>query len=145
VQPTSKGSVRLTSGNFQDIAVINGNYLGTDLDFAAVVRAIEAAREIGNQHAFDNLRESELIPAPKASAEEIQELARLASASFGHAVGTCKMGVDKLAVVDPELRVHGILGLRVADASVMPRIITGPGTNASTHMIAGRVAKLILG
>jgi choline dehydrogenase len=54
-------------------------------------------------------------------------------------------GVDKLAVVDPELRVHGILGLRVADASVMPQIITGPGTNASTRMIAGRAAKLILG
>jgi choline dehydrogenase len=109
------------------------------------VSAIEAARELGNQHAFDNQRESELIPGPKASAEEIQELARLASASFGHGVGTCKMGVDKLAVVDPELRVHGILGLRVADASVMPHIITGPGTNASAHMIAGRAAQLILG
>jgi len=145
VQPTSIGSVRLASDNFQDAAVIDGNYLGTDHDFAAIVRAIEAARELGNQHAFDSLRESELIPGPKASAEEIQELARLASASFGHAVGTCKMGVDKLAVVDPELRVHGILGLRVADASVMPQIITGPGTNASTHMIAGRAAKLILG
>jgi transcriptional regulator with PAS, ATPase and Fis domain len=60
-------------------------------------------------------------------AEEIKELARLASASFGHGVGTCKMGVDQLAVVDPELRVHGILGLRVVDASVMPRIITGAG------------------
>ena len=145
VQPTSRGSVRLASNNFQDAAVIDGNYLGTDHDFAAIVRAIEAARELGNQHAFDNLRESELIPGPKASAEEIQELARLASASFGHAVGTCKMGVDKLAVVDPELRVHGILGLRVADASVMPHIITGPGTNAATHMIAGRAARLILG
>ena len=99
----------------------------------------------GNQHAFDSLRESELIPGAKASAEEIRELARLASASFGHAVGTCKMGVDKLAVVDPELRVHGMLGLCVADASVMPQIITGPGTNASTHMIAGRAATLILG
>jgi choline dehydrogenase len=54
------------------------------------------------------------------------------------------MGVDKLAVVDPTLRVHGLLGLRVADASVMPRIITGP-TNAPTHMIAGRAAKLVLG
>jgi len=53
--------------------------------------------------------------------------------------------VDKLAVVDPELRVHGILGLRVADASVMPQIITGPGTSASTHMIAGRASELILG
>jgi choline dehydrogenase len=145
VQPTSKGAVRLASNNFQDAAVIDGNYLGTDHDFEAVVRAIEVALELGSQPAFDNLRESELIPGPKASAEEIRELARLASASFGHGVGTCKMGVDKLAVVDPELRVHGITGLRVADASVIPRIITGPGTNASTHMIAGRAAQLILG
>src|SRR5882724_11249255 len=145
VQPTSKGSVRLASNNFQDAAVIDGNYLGTDQDLAAVVRGIEVARELGNQHAFDNLRESELIPGPNASAEDIRELTRLASASFGHAVGTCKMGVDTLAVVDPELRVQGILGLRVVDASVMPRIITGPGTAASTHMIAGRAAQLILG
>jgi choline dehydrogenase len=145
VQPTSKGSVRLASDNFQDAPVIDGNYVGTDRDFAAIVRAIEAARELGNHRAFDNLRETELIPGPKASAEDIQELARLASASFGHAVGTCKMGVDNLAVVDPELRVRGILGLRVADASVMPQIITGPGTNASAHMIAGRAAQLILG
>jgi choline dehydrogenase len=145
VQPTSKGTVRLASNNFQDGAVIDGNYLGTDNDFAAIVRAIEASRELGNQRAFDTQRESELIPGPKASAVEIQELARLGSASFGHGVGTCKIGVDKLAVVDPELRVRGILGLRVADASVMPHIITGPGTNASTHMVAGRAAQLILG
>jgi choline dehydrogenase len=145
VQPTSTGSVRLASNNFQDAAVIDGNYLGTDHDFAAIVSAIEAARELGTQHSFDSLRESELIPGPKGNAEGIRELARLASASFGHAVGTCKMGVDKLAVVDPQLRVHGILGLRVADASVMPRIITGPGTNASAHMVAGRAAQIILG
>ena len=145
VQPTSRGSVRLASNNFQDAAVIDGNYLGTDHDFAAVVRGIEVARELGNQHAFDSMRESELIPGPKASTKNILELAKLASASFGHAVGTCKMGADTLAVVDPELRVHGILGLRVVDASVMPRIITGPGTAASTHMIAGRAAQLILG
>lgn len=145
VQPTSRGSVRLASDNFHDAAVIDGNYLATDRDITAIVRAIEAARELGSRHAFDSLRESELIPGPKASADEIRGLARLASASFGHAVGTCKMGVDKLAVVDPELRVHGILGLRVADASVMPQIITGPGTNASTHMIAGRAAQLVLG
>jgi choline dehydrogenase len=144
VQPTSRGSVRLASNNFQDAAVIDGNYLGTDRDFAAIVCAIEAAREIGNQRAFDSVREAELVPGPKATAEEIGELARLASASFGHAVGTCKMGQDKLAVVDPTLRVHGLLGLRVADASVMPRIITGP-TNAPTHMIAGRASQLILG
>jgi choline dehydrogenase len=144
VQPTSRGVVRLASNNFQDAAVIDGNYLGTDRDFAAIERAIEAARELGNQHAFDSVREIEVMPGPTATAEEIRELARLGSASFGHAVGTCKMGVDKLAVVDPQLRVHGLTGLRVADASVMPRIITGP-TNAPTHMIAGRAAKLILG
>jgi len=144
VQPTSRGSVRLASNNFQDAAVIDGNYLGTDRDFAAIVGAIEAARELGNQHAFDSLRETELVPGPKATSEGIREFARLASASFGHPVGTCKMGVDQLAVVDPNLRVNGLLGLRVADASVMPRIITGP-TNAPTHMIAGRASKLVLG
>jgi len=144
VQPTSRGSVRLASNKFSDAAVIDSNYLATDRDLAAMVRAIEAAREIGNQRAFDDLRETELVPGPKATAEEIRELARLASASFGHLVGTCKMGVDKLAVVDPKLRVHGLQGLRVADASVMPRIITGP-TNAPTQMIAGRAAKLVLG
>jgi choline dehydrogenase len=125
VQPTTGGSVRLASNKFQDATVINGNYLGTDRDFAAIVRAIEAARELGNQHAFDSLRESELIPAPKASAEEIRELAKLASASFGHAVGTSKMGVDKLAVVDPELRVHGMLyGERVAEEKTAPKRLT---------------------
>jgi choline dehydrogenase-like flavoprotein len=144
VQPTSRGSVRLASANFQDAAVIDGAYLGTDRDFQAIVRAIEAARELGNQRAFDGVREAELVPGPKATPEEIRELARLGSASFGHPAGTCKMGVDKLAVVDLELRVHGIQSLRVADASVMPRIITGP-TNAPTHMIAGRASKLIRG
>jgi choline dehydrogenase len=144
VQPTSRGSVRLASNNFHDAAVINGNYLSTERDATAIVQAIEAARELGRQRAFKSLIESELIPGPNATGEDIRELARLASASFGHAAGTCKMGVDKLAVVDPELRVHGVSGLRVADASVMPRIITGP-TNAPTHMIAGRAAQLVLG
>jgi choline dehydrogenase len=144
VQPTSRGAVRLASNNFQDAAVVDGKYLDTDHEFAAIVRGVEAARELGNQQAFDSVRETELMPGPKATAEEIRQLVRLGSASYGHPVGTCKMGVDDLAVVDPQLRVHGLTGLRVVDASVMPRIITGP-TNAPTHMIAGRGAKLILG
>lgn len=143
VQPTSRGTVRLASNSFEDAAIIDGNYLGTEDDFAAIVRAIDVARELGNQRAFDGVREIEVMPGPKATAEDIRDLARTGSASFGHGVGTCKIGVDELAVVDPELRVHGVTGLRVADASVMPRIITGP-TNAPTHMIAGKAARMIL-
>ena len=74
VQPTSKGSVRLASNNFHDAAVIDGNYLGTDHDFVAIVRAIEAARELGNQHAFNSLRESELIPGPRLAPRRSENL-----------------------------------------------------------------------
>ena len=70
-------------------------------------------------------------------------ISRSASGSFGHAVGTAKIGTDADAVVDSELRVHGLRGLRVADASVMPSIISGPGTNAAAYMIGGRVAEMI--
>jgi choline dehydrogenase len=107
------------------------------------MKAIEAARELGRQLAFDSVRESEIIPGRRATSDDIRDLARAASASFGHAVGTCKLGIDKLAVVDPELRVHGIRGLRVADSSVIPRITTAP-TNAPTQMVAGKAAKVIL-
>jgi choline dehydrogenase len=144
VQPTSRGSVRLASARFQDAPAIDGNYLTTDSDMTAIIRAIEAARELGHQRAFDSVRESEIVPGPKATTDDIRERAQLGSTSFGHAVGTCKIGVDKLAVVDPELRVHGVVGLRVADASVMPRIIRGPGTNAASHMIGGRASRLVL-
>src|SRR6202012_3563356 len=106
VQPTSRGTVRLASNKFEDAAVIDGNYLGTDQDLAAIVRAIEVARELGRQRAFDSVRDVELMPGPRATTEDIKELARTGSASFGHGVGTCKIGVDKLAVVDPQLRVH---------------------------------------
>jgi choline dehydrogenase len=145
VHPTSRGAVRLASNNFQDAPVIDANYLATDHDVSVIVRAIEAARELGAQHAFDGVREKEIVPGCKAGAEDIRDLVRLASNSFGHPVGTCKMGIDPLAVVDPELRVHGMLGLRVADASVIPQTIRGPGTNAVTQMIAGKASKLILG
>ena len=108
------------------------------VDLGASPRAIICWGRLAKVWALLQRNRTEVYP------EDIQELARTGSASFGHGVGTCKMGVDKLAVVDPQLRVHGLRGLRVADASVMPRIITGP-TNAPAHMIAGRAAKLILG
>ncbi|MDQ0472089.1 GMC family oxidoreductase [Labrys wisconsinensis] len=143
IQPTSRGHVRLASADWRDAPVIEGNHLGTDRDLAAIVRAIEAARELGSKAALDGVREAEVVPGPKAaSRRDLVDLARTAAASFGHAVGTAKIGTGADAVVDSELRVHGLRGLRVADASVMPSIISGP-TNAPAFMIGGRAADLI--
>src|SRR6266853_1059536 len=143
-QPTSRGQVRLASTDWRDKPLIEPNYLGTDHDLNAVVRAIETARELGRQSAFDQMRETEVVPGPKAaSRQDLIEFARSASGSFGHAVGSAKIGTDADAVVDSKLQVHGLRGLRVADASVMPSIISGPGTNAASYMIGGRAAELI--
>jgi choline dehydrogenase len=143
VQPTSRGEVRLASADWRDAPIIFGNHLGTDHDLAAMVKAIEAARELGNQKAFDNVREAEIIPGPKAtSKQDIIDLARTGSASFGHNVGTARIGSDADAVVDSDLRVHGVRNLRVVDASVIPSIISGP-TNAPSIMIGGRAAEKI--
>jgi choline dehydrogenase len=145
VQPTSRGQVRLASADWRDAPIIESNYLGTDHDLAAIVRAIEVARELGRQTALDGVREAEVVPGPKAtSRQDLIDLARTGSASFGHAVGTAKIGIDADAVVDGHLRVHGVRGLRVADASVMPSIIAAP-TNAPSIMIGGRAASLIKG
>jgi choline dehydrogenase len=143
VQPTSRGQVRLASVDWRDAPIIEGNHLGTDRDLSAIVRAIEAARELGSQAAFDGIRANEVIPgATAAGRQDLIDLARTASASFGHPVGTAKIGTGADAVVDSELRVHGLRGLRVADASVMPSIVSGP-TNAPAIMIGGRAAEFI--
>jgi choline dehydrogenase len=142
VQPTSRGRVRLASADWRDAPIIEGNHLGTEHDLSAIVRAIEAARELGRQAAFDAVREAEAVPGPNASKQDVVDLARTAAASFGHPVGTARMGVDTDAVVDPNLRVHNVRGLRVADASVMPSITAG-ATNAPSIMIGGRAAVLI--
>jgi choline dehydrogenase len=144
VQPTSRGRVRLASASWQDAPIIEANHLGTDQDLAAIVKAIEAARELGNQKALDGLREAEVVPGPNAKTrKDLEDLARTAAGSFGHAVGTARLGVDADAVVDPQLRVHGVRGLRVADASVMPTVTSGP-TNAPSIMIGGRAAEMII-
>jgi len=135
--------VRLATADWRDAPIIHANHLGTDRDVAAIVRGIEAAREIGAQRAFDGVRAAELIPGPKAtSKQDVIDLARTGSASFGHAVGTARIGTDADAVVDSELRVHGLGGLRVADGSVMPSIISGP-TAGPCFMIGGRAAEFI--
>ena len=142
-KPESRGSLRLGSSNPKDAVVIDGNVFAVDSDFKATIRAIELARELGRQKAFGEVAERELIPGRNASTSDIEELARAGATSFGHPVGGCKIGIDEMAVVDPQLCVRGVEGLRVADSSVMPRIPTGP-TNAPTFMVAGKAAQLIL-
>ena len=143
VQPTSRGQVRLASANWHDAPIIEANHLGTDRDLAAIVRAVEAARELGSKSAFDGVRQAEVVPGAMAtSKQDVLDFVRTAAASFGHPVGTARMGKDADAVVDHQLRVRGIRGLRVADASVMPTIPSGP-TNASSFMIGGRAAEFI--
>ena len=144
VQPTARGRVRLASASWKDEPIVEANHLGSDHDLAAIVKAIELARELGAQKAFDGLREAEAIPGPNyKDRSDLEALARAAAGSFGHAVGTAKIGTDSDAVVDGELRVHGVRGLRVADASVMPRIPSG-ATNAPSIMIGGRAAEMLL-
>jgi choline dehydrogenase len=133
----------LASANWRDAPIIEGNHLGTDRDLAAIVRAIEAARELGSKAALDGVRDAEIIPGPKVTnRQDLIDFARTAAASFGHPVGTAKIGSGADAVVDSELRVRGLRSLRVADASVMPSIISGP-TNAPAFMIGGRAAEFI--
>src|SRR6185312_8856935 len=118
-------------------------YLSTDRDLNGSTKASEIAREWCRQPGRGQSRDAEVIPSPQASPQDIVDLARTASASFGPAVGTAKIGRDADAVVDNRLRVHGLRGLRVADASVAPSIISGPGTNAVAYMIGGRAAEFI--
>ena len=89
------------SADWRDAPVIESNYLGTEQDLAAMVRAIEVTRELGRQTALDDVREAEIIPGPNAtSRQSLIDFARTGSASFGHAVGTARIGIDADAVVD---------------------------------------------
>ncbi len=143
VQPTSRGRVTLASADFRDRPIIAPNFLGTDRDLEATLRGAEAARELVSQKAFDGIREAELVPGPNARTRaDMIEFVRLGTASFGHPIGTARMGSGPDAVVDSELRVHGVRGLRVADASIMPSIPSA-ATNAAVIMIAGRAAEFI--
>jgi choline dehydrogenase len=143
IQPTSRGRVSLASADWRVPPTIDLNLLCTDRDLKATLKAVEAARELVSQKAFDAIREAELIPGPKAkSKEDLIAFVRMGALSFGHPIGTARMGNDVDAVVDSELRVHGVRGLRVADASVMPSIISG-ATAAPSIMIGGRAAEFI--
>jgi choline dehydrogenase len=144
MQPLSRGSVRLMSGDPFDHPLIEPNYLSRTEDLDALVEGVEIAREIGAHNAFDKWRREEVLPGVKVAGRAgVAKYALKANNSFHHPTGTCSMGVDGTAVVDPLLRVRGIERLRVADASIMPTIVSS-NTCATTMMIADKAAHLIL-
>jgi choline dehydrogenase len=143
VRPASRGSVTLVSADPVVPPAIDMNYLAQDADVKALSRAIELCRELGASLAFRPFRKREVIPGDLEPSAMLDFL-RLAATTFFHPAGSCRMGIDAGAVVDPELRVHGLDGIRIAVASIMPSVTTG-NTNAPTVMIAEKAAEMILG
>ena len=143
VRPSSRGTVKLAGADWRANPLLDSGFLSTDADLAATIRCIEHCRELGRQKAFAEISDGELVPGKPLTAAELSDFARNSTTSYFHPVGTCKMGTDALAVVDPSLRVHGVTGLRVCDSSVMPTIVTG-NTNAASQMIGAKAARMIL-
>lgn len=143
IYPKSRGEIRLSSGEPDAAPSIDPHFLEAPEDTQLLVDAIRKCREICVHPAMAGHLEEELTPgADRVSDEALVEEIKLRATTVYHPVGTCKMGVDEAAVVDPALRVHGIEGLRVADASIMPQI-TGGNTNGPSMMIGERAAALI--
>ena len=145
LRPRSKGRVRLASANPEDAPAVRFNYLADNFDTGELVEAVKATRELVAQRAFDAFRGRELAPGPEITADsDIEAWVRATTTTDYHPSCTCRMGGDDQAVVDAEMRVHGIAGLRVVDASVMPQIISG-NLNAPVQMIAERAADFMRG
>jgi len=139
------GWVKLRSADPSSGPRILSNFLATDYDLHLMRRSVEMGRDIARQRAHDGLGIKEMEPGPSLrSRSELDEYLRANVAGDFHLCGTCKMGRDRMAVVDPELRVHGIEGLRIADASIMPSIVSA-NTNATAIMIGEKAADMILG
>jgi choline dehydrogenase len=142
--PRSRGTVAIRSGNPAQQPKIEPRYLDAEIDQKTIVAALEVLREIYRQPAFRKLWSEEVVPGAKAASyDELLQFARSGGGTVFHCVGSCRMGSDREAVVDPSLKVRGVEGLRVADASVMPTI-TSANTNAASLMIGEKAASLIL-
>jgi choline dehydrogenase len=141
--PQNMGSVSLRSSDPNDAPILRLNYLQSQSDRQKLIAGIRLMRQLFQTHGFDEFRGREIVPGVEIQSDEaIEAYVREVCGTIYHPVGTCKMGNDPMAVVDSELRVHGIERLRVVDASIMPTIITGH-TNAPTIMIGEKAADLI--
>jgi len=146
MRPESTGHLSLVSDRFSDHPDIHPNYLATELDQKTIVEGIKIARLIAQHAPLKSLVTQEHSPGINIGEQadaEILNWARETATTIYHPTGTCKMGNDDMAVVDAQLKVHGIEGLRVADASIMP-IITSGNTNAPAIMIGEKAAAMIL-
>ncbi len=144
LRPTSRGHVRLKSADPAAAPAIQPNYLSTDDDKRIAAEAIRLTRRIVAAPALQRFRPEEFRPGAQAASEsELVAAAGRIGTTIFHPVGTCRMGADANAVVDARLRLNGLAGLRIADASVMPSITSG-NTNAPTIMIAEKAAAMIL-
>jgi choline dehydrogenase len=145
LRPESRGDVRLASRNPFEAPLIDPKYLSTENDKRTMRDAVRIVRDIVRQHALDFYRGPEMRPGEQVRADaEIDAWIRQTAETIYHPVGTVRMGTDAKAPVDGELRVRGVEGLRVIDASVMPTLVGG-NTNAPTIMIAEKAADMILG
>jgi choline dehydrogenase len=143
MQPFSRGTVRLASASPDAAPVVAPRYLTDPRDLDAIIRGLKIALNIPRDRALKPWLAREIVPGPDARDDAaLRAYATASVLSCNHPVGTCRIGTDDLAVVDPELRVHGVSGLRVADASVMPSIVSA-NTNATVYAIAERAAELI--
>lgn len=141
--PESRGSIRIESADPTQDPSIKMNYLQSQLDRDVTLEGLKTLREIYRQPAFRSLWSREIIPGEDCNTDEdLMQAIRTNATTVYHLVGTCRMGGDEQAVVDPQLKVQGIEGLRVVDASIMPRI-TSANTNAATYMIAEKAASMI--
>ena len=143
IQPESKGYLQLKTADPLAYPLIQPNYFEDEADLEVMIEGLKVARKIANALAFDAYRGDEIRPGPDVQSDDgLREYLRDTVETLYHPVGTCKMGVDRMAVVNPQLQVHGIQGLRVVDASIMPSIINA-NTNAPTIMIAEKAADMI--
>jgi choline dehydrogenase len=141
--PEGRGTVRLKSADPQAPPEIRFNFLKTDNDWSAMLKGMRICREIARQPALKPFIVEEILPGPQVADEgDLRDYLRATGVSNLHPVGTCRMGHGVDAVVDPQLRVHGIAGLRVADASIMPSIVAG-NTNAPSIMIGEKCAAMV--